>query len=177
MASKVDRILRNLQAVAGTASYDSIVAACGTLDPKATPSKQAKYAKEVVDKILETSGEDVAEQVMRPCGHECISNSVIETAKKLHSQCSGINEFLRLLNEEHIGGGQLHLEDGKITGVYNTCYCGLAKQAKGMSPVYCYCSAGWFERLFTSTLGDPVKVRKVQTILDGSDKCVFEISF
>lgn len=177
MATKVDRILENIRATAGTASYNSIVAACGPLDPKTTPNKQAKYAKEVVDKILEISGEDVAKRVMRPCGHECISNSLVEKAKRLHSRASSTNDFLRLLNEEHIGGGQLHLKDGKIIGVYNTCYCGLAKQAKGMSSVYCYCSAGWFERLFSSTLGDSVKVSKVQSILNGSDKCIFEISF
>lgn len=36
------------------------------------------------------------------------------------------------------------------------------KQAKDMSPVYCYCSAGWFEKLFSSILGDSVKVNKIQ---------------
>jgi predicted ArsR family transcriptional regulator len=177
LPNKVGRILENVRAVLGPNSHNSIVAGLGQLSPGATPSKQAKYAKQLVDMIVASSGEDAAERVMRTCGHQCTSTSLVERARKLHSLSTSIDEFLRLLNEEHIGGGQLHLRDGKIIGVYNTCYCGLAKQAKDMSPVCCYCSAGWYERLFSSTLGDSVKVRKVQSILDGSDKCVFEISF
>jgi predicted hydrocarbon binding protein len=44
-----------------------------------------------------------------------------------------------------------------------------------MSPVYCYCSAGWCERLFSSVFNRPVTVNKIDTILNGNDKCVFEV--
>ncbi|WIV12394.1 DUF6144 family protein [Proteiniborus sp. MB09-C3] len=176
MANKVDRILESIKATTGIDSYNSIVSACGILDLKATPNKQAKYVKKVIEKVKENQGKDVIEKVMKPCGYQCISNSIIDKVKKLHEKSNDIDEFLHLLNEQHIGGGQLHTKDGKIIGVYSSCYCGLAKQSKDMSPAYCYCSAGWFEKLFSSILGDSVKVNKVQSILDGSDKCIFEIT-
>jgi len=177
MANKVDRILESIKTTIGTDGYNSIVADCGVLDLNATPNKQAKYIKKVMDKIIETQGEEVAEKVMKPCGYQCISASIIEKAKKLYEKSGNIDGFLQLLNEQHIGGGHLHTKDGKIIGVYNTCYCGLAKQAKDMSPAYCYCSTGWFEKLFSSVLRSPVKVKKIQSILGGADKCIFEISF
>lgn len=177
LANKVERILESIKTNIGTDFYNNIIADCGVPDMKATPGKQAKYVKKILDRINETHGEEAAEKVMKPCGYQCISASAIETAKKLYEKSSSIDNFLQLLNERHIGGGQLHIRDGKIIGVYNTCYCGLAKQAKDLSPVYCYCSTGWFEKLFSSVLGDSVKVEKIQSILDGSDKCIFEISY
>jgi hypothetical protein len=85
LPNKVGRILENVRAVLGPNSHNSIVAGLGQLSPGATPSKQAKYAKQLVDMIVASSGEDAAERVMRFCGHWCISNSLIERAKKLHS--------------------------------------------------------------------------------------------
>ena len=177
MANKADRILENIKTTTGMDSYNSVLTACGVLELKESPNKQAKYINLILKKINETQGKETAKRVMKPCGYQCISNSVIEKAKKLHEKSSDIDDFLKLLNEQHIGGGQLHRRDGKIIGVYNTCYCDFPKQTKDMSPVYCYCSAGWFEKLFSSILGDSVKVNILQSILDGSDKCIFEISF
>lgn len=174
MPTKVERIIDSIKANAGTHCLDNITALCGTPE-KSTPREQAMYVEKIMNGILELHDEALAEKVMKPCGHQCISNSVIDKAKKLYSASGSIDEFLSLLNEQHIGGGQLHTKDGKIIGVYNTCFCGLAKHAKNLSPVYCYCSAGWFERLFSSVLETPVKVTKMQSILDGSDKCLFEI--
>ncbi|MBU5591448.1 hypothetical protein KQI89_06705 [Clostridium sp. MSJ-4] len=176
MANKVDRILESIKTNTGIDGYNNIIAIYGVLDSKATPNKQAKYVKQIMDEIKENQGESVAEKVMKPCGYQCISSSVINKAKRLYKKSSNLDDFLQLLNEQHIGGGHLHTKDGSIIGMYSSCYCGLAKQAKDMSQIYCYCSAGWFEKLFSSVFGYSVKVRKVQSILDGSDKCIFEIT-
>lgn len=177
LANRVDRILESIKTTTGIDNYNNIIKTCGVLTLKSTTKKQAKYVKEIMNEINKTQGEEAGEKILRPCGHQCISNSVIEKAKKLYQNSNSIDGFLQLLNEQRIGGGELHTKDGKIIGIYNACYCGIAKQAKDMSPVYCYCSAGWFEKLFSSILGDSVKVNKIQSILDGSDKCIFEISF
>jgi predicted hydrocarbon binding protein len=88
-----------------------------------------------------------------------------------------LSDFLRLLNEQHIGGGQLRLdESGNIIGVYSHCYCGIPKATKSMPACYCECSAGWFEGLFTNVFERSVQVKIIHTILDGSVDCNFEIS-
>lgn len=177
LANNIDRILKSVKTTIGLDSYNSIIAACGVLDFNTPPSKQAEYISTIIKRVNETQGEETAKKVMKPCGHQCLSNSVIERAKKLHEKSKDIDDFLQLLNEQQIGGGQLHTRDENIIGVYNTCYCDFPMHTKNMSPVYCYCSAGWFEKLFSSILGDSVNVNILQSILDGSDKCIFEISF
>lgn len=177
LANRVNKILESIKITTGINSYNIIIKTCGVLALKSTTKKQAKYIKEIINEINKNQGEKTAEKIMKPCGHQCISKTMIEKAKKLYKKSNSIDNFLQLLNEQHIGGGELHTRDGKIIGIYNACYCGLAKQAKDMSPVYCYCSAGWFEKLFSSILGDSVKVNKIQSILGGADKCIFEISF
>lgn len=67
-----------------------------------------------MDEIKENQGEAVAEKVMKPCGYQCISSSIIDKTKKLYEKSKNIDDFLQLLNEQHLGGGQLHINDGKI---------------------------------------------------------------
>jgi predicted hydrocarbon binding protein len=79
------------------------------------------------------------------------------------------------LNQNNIGGGLLRIVDNRIIGEYAHCYCGAAKNTKDMSPVYCECSAGWFEKLFSSVFEKPVEVVVKRTILQGDASCLFEI--
>jgi predicted hydrocarbon binding protein len=88
-----------------------------------------------------------------------------------------MGEFLKFLNENHTGGGYLHIKNNKIIALYDRCYCGILKSAKDISPIYCECSAGWFEKLFSSVFEKEVDVKRIDTILNGADKCTFEISF
>lgn len=80
------------------------------------------------------------------------------------------------LNEVHIGGGHLHLSDGKIIGIYKECYCNIPKQIEKLNKAYCECSAGWYTRLFSEVFGKNVTVRILDTIVNGATECVFEIS-
>ncbi|OGN89624.1 MAG: hypothetical protein A2Z74_02750 [Chloroflexi bacterium RBG_13_46_9] len=177
MPDRVHRILESIKTNAGSDVYGSIISTCGTLDEKATLKKQSDYLKSMLYELEKTCTADVVINVMKTCGYQCISDSMISKAKHLYIGSKNLEDFLRLLNEQRIGGGRLHINDGKIFGIYEKCYCGLAKSAKGLSPLYCNCSAGWYERLFLSIFEKPIKVRKVQTILDGSNTCLFEINY
>lgn len=80
------------------------------------------------------------------------------------------------MNDLHIGGGQLHLnEQDHIIGIYSTCYCGIPKAVKDIPAAYCECSASWFEKLFSAVFDHPVRVTILHTILSGADYCSFEI--
>lgn len=141
---------------------------------KASPAKQGKFIKACLE-VLQNNQIDI-KKIMRPCN--CLTDSVIAKAKKSYALANGdISEFLCLLNEQHIGGGQLRLDDsGKIIGVYSHCYCGIPKVTKNMPSCYCECSAGWFEKLFSNIFERNVQVKIIHTILSGAIECVFEIS-
>jgi predicted hydrocarbon binding protein len=137
---------------------------------------QAEVIKAALDEVKLKQGTQGCRNIMRPCGHQCISDNIITIAKDLYQESKqDLNKFLELMNERHIGGGKLHMEDGYIIGIYETCYCKIPMIIKNVPMEYCECSAGWFERLFSETLGKMVEVEIIQTILSGGEQCSFRI--
>jgi len=175
MANRAQAILDSVKNRVAPDIYESIEAVCGIPDDHATPAVQARHVAALMQKLSRHCTPDEISEIMRPCGHRCISDHTIETAKKLYADSADLPDFLRRLNERRIGGGQLHIEGDHIVGVYDRCYCGLAKSTKDLSPDYCECSAGWFEKLFSSVLGKDVAVTQRGTILSGALECTFEI--
>jgi hypothetical protein len=89
--------------------------------------------------VQETSIE-TTKRIMLHCGTKCISKSIIQKAKRLYSNSSDINDFMKLLNMNHIGGGRLSYRNGTITGGYDKCYCGSVSKTKiPISIDYCNC--------------------------------------
>ncbi len=166
MPSKIDRIFRSIDENAGNAICGIIRENCGETD-----------IKRIMTELVRICNEEQVTRIMQSCGRQCIPKSYISRAKAIYEESDGMDEFLGKLNKMRIGGGQLHLRDGKIVGIYDRCYCGLVKKLKRLSPFYCYCSAGWYEQLFSSVFEKPVEVDKIMTIPDGADHCEFEISF
>ncbi|MDD5190811.1 MAG: hypothetical protein PHE50_07200 [Dehalococcoidales bacterium] len=164
MTTRIERILNSIKINAGDDVYERVVKTSGVSD-----------VKTILDILEEVSGAETVSRVMRPCGYQCISAATILRAKAIHNKSTDLPEFLRLLNDQRIGGGKLHIRDGNIIGIYEKCYCGIAKETGGLAPLYCHCSAGWYEHVFTSVFEKPVEVKKICTILGGADRCEFEI--
>jgi predicted hydrocarbon binding protein len=166
MLSKIERIFRSIKENAGNEIYASIRDSCGETDISAIMSELGRIC-----------AEEMVSRIMKSCGRQCIPKSYISRAKSIFEKCDGIEDFLIKLNETRIGGGHLHLRDKNIIGIYDKCYCGLVNKLRGLSPLYCYCSTGWYEQLFSSVFDRPVEVEKIATIPDGADHCEFEIGF
>ena len=177
MGNQVEIILENIMSKAGREICASIVQSCGALGEKPTPARQAKYVSAVMRELPKSCDNTMICEIMQSCGYSCLSNGTILKAKKAYAESSDIKEFLDKLNEQHIGGGSLHISNGKIIGIYTKCYCGLAKASKNLSPDYCNCSVGWFKKLFSSVFEKEIIVKKVNTILDGANQCTFEITY
>lgn len=57
------------------------------------------------------------------------------------------------------------------------CFCPLIRNHldEGMSPTFCYCSAGFFRSQWEGAIGDRVNIEIVRSILKGDDECEFAI--
>ncbi len=56
------------------------------------------------------------------------------------------------------------------------CHCDNARATKGeISQTYCFCGAGWCQRIWESILERPVKVEIIETVLQGGDVCKFAV--
>ncbi|MDF2541404.1 MAG: hypothetical protein K0S47_1122 [Herbinix sp.] len=171
MGNKATNLLGNIKETCSPDIFEKAENILCNCD-KATPAKQGKYIKSCMEMLIQEN-QNIA-SIMRKCN--CLSESTIKKAKLFYAQSSGnLDLFLSHLNQNHIGGGKLRYEGNVIIGTYDTCYCGVPKATKGMPSSYCECSAGWFERLFSEVFEKKVTVARVQTIVEGFDRCVFEI--
>jgi hypothetical protein len=64
---------------------------------------------------------------------------------------------------------------------YDACHCPLARTSivagkPAVSPLFCYCSAGFEKLPFDVIFGEPVKVEVLQSVLGDSDRCRFAIT-
>jgi V4R domain. len=178
MASRAENLICQIKTIYPDDYCTELFYKAGVLKEKAAPAQQAKFIKAVIEEIKNTHGTDAIIEILRPCGYQCISNRTIERAKKCYQESNGsVQAFIELLNQNHIGGGELHMQGNKIIGIYEKCYCGIPKAVKGMPKEYCECSAGWFEKLFSSVFERKVQVTRIETILSGSNRCIFEIEY
>ncbi|MFA4932417.1 MAG: hypothetical protein WC625_05900 [Caldisericia bacterium] len=64
---------------------------------------------------------------------------------------------------------------------YDACHCPMARTSiisgkQAVSPLFCYCSAGFEKLPFDVIFGEPVKVEVLESVLGGSDRCRFAIT-
>ncbi len=176
MSKKLERLLESISTVIGTDASKTYAEGSGSQGTGESASQEAEHIKAILGDLVAKHGQDKARSIMRPCGHQCISGSIIKDAKAAYKRTEGLQAFLDELNSNHIGGGQLHLVGDVIVGIYDHCYCNTARDTKNMSPVYCECSAGWYEKLFSSVFEKPVGVVVKKSIVRGDATCEFEIS-
>lgn len=167
--NKAIRILENMT----LDDRERIVTTLGDIFETEDLSRQAQYINDLLN-YAETNMITM-QNTMRKCGGNCLGKEAIELAKNIYEKASTIDEFLVSMNDMGIGGGNLHIEHNKVIAIYKNCYCDIPYETKKLNPLYCQCSAGWFQRLFSEVLGKPVSVKIINTITNGANECTFEI--
>jgi predicted hydrocarbon binding protein len=148
--------------------------------------EKAAWWREAMPRLEQELGRKKTEEIMEACGRKCCGTTFRKLGIKYWKESESMKEFLEKLNVGYsykgkvygIGGGRLKLEDeNTITGGYDTCYCGQVKNTEKPFPndIYCRCGAGWLKQFFESALKKPVKVKAIQTYIQGTKSCEFEI--
>lgn len=124
----------------------------------------------------EKMGRKEKEGAFEKCGRACFQScGLTDSITDLKSKTSDVGELLAELNKAGIGGGNLKLEGGKISGVYEKCYCPYRNAlGESISPNFCNCTKGWAKSLLENILDKPVEVELVQSIGRGDKVCRFE---
>ncbi|MBU7043925.1 MAG: hypothetical protein HXS47_10070 [Theionarchaea archaeon] len=146
--------------------------------PTYTYPEKAAYMKTVIERLENSAGIDVAENIMKGCGYKCCGKTSQNRARTLMKESTSLEECIEKLNKTGLGGGRLTMQDSHtITGGYDRCYCGQVKHTRVLFPslTYCHCSTGWYAQLFETILGRPVAVDILQSIICGADSCEFVI--
>lgn len=176
MGNKAQRIEDEIRLQMGASVYETVIHAAGVLKPAHSPARQKRFVRDALTELIALREQQCAEQVMRACGRQCISNTALLAAGGLYREAEGnLDRFLDGLNARHIGGGRLRREGALMIAEYEACYCSIAQKNKGLPEQYCACPEGWFEKLFSYALEEVGSVRRINTILAGGTCCLFEI--
>jgi predicted hydrocarbon binding protein len=172
------RFKRCIEAEAGVAVSKRVIIRPEQFDATSNYAQKAAWIRNAVQRLEKEAGKAAAIHVMQACGAKCCGPTQQKRAKQFMAESHSIEELLAKLNAAGIGGGRLLLKNkNTILGGYDRCYCGRVKQTQEPFPTdtYCQCSTGWYRSLFEAAFGRPVEVILKQSILQGADRCEFEI--
>lgn len=171
-SNKALRALESVHTQLGEEAYFEEISKLGSAE---ATSNQGEYIAELITDVTQKAGEEKAVEVMRACGYQCISPSIITTAKKAYEDSADLPQFIEELRKYGIGEN-MTIEGNTIHASYEHCYCDIPDSGKRLNKCYCQCSCGWYEKLFTEVVQHSVEVELVQSIKGGAESCEFIIT-
>jgi hypothetical protein len=155
-------------------ALDHIQELCSQASPVTNPVKRAAIIKSLMDDLDKHYAKRTRISIMEGCN--CLGDTVLARAQYLYKQSENIDDWLNELNTHGIGGRHLSRKGKGIQALYSKCYCGSVSRTKEpISATFCYCSCGWFKKLFESVLGVPTRVVLKGSIIQGDEQCEFRI--
>jgi hypothetical protein len=147
---------------------------CSKASASANPVKRAAVIRLLMSHLDKNCTQRTRKGIMEGCN--CLGDSIIARARRLYEQSQNMEEWLTKLNANGIGGRHLSKKGKEIQAIYKKCYCGSVSRTKEqISGTFCYCSCGWYKKLFETVLGVPARVTLKSSIIQGDDQCEFRI--
>jgi hypothetical protein len=176
MPFKAETFQKNVEQHITDPVRNELTQACHVYTTLTRPKEKTHCIHEMMEMLDRDADATTRRAIMEACGSNCISHSVIEKARRLQADAQDLDDLLGRLNQAHIGGGHLQLKGDAIHATYDRCYCGsVSKTREPFSSTYCFCSCGWYRRLFEELLHKPVEVELLCSIIQGNENCQFLI--
>jgi len=111
---------------------------------------------------------------------QVITEEVIDFVKSDQEIMSGVlrGEYLYLTKIPYDPDGYLQ-ETDPLEKRYLACHCPFAREAvknkQPISPLWCYCSAGFTKYPYEVILGQKLDIEILESVLNGEDRCRFRI--
>jgi len=141
---------------------------------KTVEAMRVRYAM-LVGLIGRHVPEDAQRTIFRELGRECARQFKAMTYEKFAGNLEGFLAQARGSN-----GWMASADHDSKTGVITivdratSCTCPLVK--RGLTPgLQCECTLGWQEETYSRILGRPVRASLAESILRGSNRCVFRV--
>ena len=155
---------------------------------------KANWVKQALDKLDRlVPDKDKRYDIMTNCSCEC-ADHLIENFKNEYKMNNDIDNLLNKMyknpfyvHPRRVGNTIYFVKvacnkekyDNAVTPEekrYHYCHCDYIKAADlPISSTHCFCSAGWYKRIWEGILERPVKAEMVKSIMQGDNKCEFAV--
>lgn len=119
-------------------------------------------------------------ELLKKCGGNCARRNVLPGMGGLKEELTGqtdIQEMAKIIGR-HTGAECIPVDDGFIL-TYNRgkgCDCALVRGGTVEAPVFCNCTLGFHETVWSTMFEKPVTVQLLETFLRGGDCCSQKIT-
>jgi predicted hydrocarbon binding protein len=181
---------RRIRETVGDEAADTIMMGLGDVKNSWKKDRVAHWVKAAMARMDETLDDEVKEEIMVACGHNCAAHhgAPIRRAVKRREKHEGFYDFLDAMAAEPPKGMQVERDGDAVVFGYTPqtfgggmrCYCSLVNglpMDETMSETYCLCSRGFVEAYWEAVSGGRVDVELLESAVSGSDVCRFRVRF
>jgi len=188
-----EKLKKNLKEFIDEAERKKLLKGSEEID-KANPKEKAAWVKTVMEKFDRLIPDEKDRwNIMKQCSCSCQDDSMADykTEYDKHKDIDKLIDYLhgkaflikpeRKGNTIYITKAPAFPEEYKKAKTqdekrYYFCHCEYARAADSeLSPSYCYCGAGWCQRIWEGILGRPVEIEIVESVLQGGEVCKFAV--
>jgi hypothetical protein len=125
---------------------------------------------------LSLTDQETRQEIMMMCGEACAREehwgSATQIAERIAEEEDDIERILARANDEILWCGKWVMRDDRIESTCGECGCSLVRFGVVKNTgVFCDCSKGWVQTIFSTLLKQPVRVDLEKAIGFGDDEC------
>jgi effector-binding domain-containing protein len=189
-----DLLAESVGRVLGEDARAEIVQGIDGLTPHSSLGDRVQWVNAALERLDACTDEMQKFEVLSPCA-DIFPQERIEKLRAVYERNQNVDEVLEAMAadpdwyESPVRDGDVIYMDKipfdrqgyeRATSVAERkkcrCHCPIARQRlEEVSPTLCYCSTGWYRRLWEGILGKPVRVKLLRCMTQGADSCQFAI--
>jgi effector-binding domain-containing protein len=198
-----DLFAEALDRVFGKQAQEKVMAGAENISLNTTNAQRFEWAKGAVSQLDDLAEEQEKYEVLSCCAHifpqsqiDKLRAAYLQSYEKVGDMLKAVDAVMDFMIEDPGWNPQNRREGNTIFSIKNPsnpqafkeaktkterdrayCFCPLIRDHldEGMSPTFCYCSAGFFRSQWEGAIGDTVNIEIVRSILKGDDECEFAI--
>ena len=188
-----NRFSKQLGEVLGEDARSKVLKCYTAISHKSSKEDRAQAVKCAIDMLDELATEDQKFEILSRCAH-VFPPELIENMRLVYADTQSVEKVLEVMAST--GNYPKFTREGNI--LYSTkapynraaydkaetrkekmqayCFCPMIKyNLDEVSSSFCYCSSGWYRRLWEGILGKQVKVEIVSSLTRDDDECTFAV--
>ncbi len=199
----IDKFAESINCFAGEPIRKEVMEGSQRIRSSSSPSKKAEWIKGAMEKLQALVDEETQKKIMiGTCPHTYPKGRIQKLGRR-YERLGDLDKLLEIMRNDRSWKGRSYYDhpvrDGNI--IYMTkvacnpeahqsaktehekqlayCHCPWVRAAiseeEKISPIFCYCAAGWDKQLWEGILEKPVRVDIIKSLLQGDDCCTHVI--